>query len=148
MKRSKKNKLLMTRQNIPATLVALFLALACVGCDEEFFGERMRITTEEAPPGGVGVPYRWEIHAEVKNEPFDDRYDYLFSLQEGALPAGLAFSDAGDYALVSGTPLEPGTFPITVRVTSDTLRFEELREEDSTIVDTGDSRDFRILINP
>lgn len=129
-------------------IAALLLTLACVGCDEEFFGERMRITTEEAPPGGVGVPYRWEIHAEVKNEPFDDRYDYLFSLLEGALPAGLAFSDAGDYALVSGTPLEPGAFPITVRVTSDTLRFEELREEDSTIADTGDSRGFRILINP
>ncbi len=138
------------RTALRMTVLLGWLALLGTGCEDdlytEYFGERMTITSTAAPSGRTGEPYSWDIYAEVENDPNDGLYDYNFSLQKGVLPTGLSFSDEGDRARVAGTPMEAGSFPVTIRVSSDRLRFEDLEDEDSHIADYGDSKAFEIVI--
>jgi len=66
------------------------------------------ITTEELPNAEVGAPYSHTLTAEG-NEPI------TWSLEDGALPAGLALSPSG---VISGTPTTQGAFNFMVKATN------------------------------
>ena len=73
----------------------------------------LEITTISLPSGQQGGVYSSTIAAT------GGKTAYRFTLLSGALPSGLALATAG---ALSGTPREPGSFNITVRVTDATGR--------------------------
>jgi hypothetical protein len=138
-------------------------AIALTGCEEEqvasvvvdsigqivvdiALGRYPEITADEAPVGQVSSPYRWKIGAEVKRSPFDEAYNYSFDLVNGRLPEGLVFRNEGDHAIIEGTPSELGEFPITIRVTVEELRLDEVRP-DNTVLSSTDEKDFTVHVD-
>ena len=70
---------------------------------------RGRLVTESLPPAYAGAAYRAALSTEHMAEPL------AWDVVSGALPAGVSFD--GKAGCVSGTPVEPGRCPLTVRVT-------------------------------
>ncbi|MBX5480743.1 MAG: putative Ig domain-containing protein [Myxococcaceae bacterium] len=66
------------------------------------------LTTASLPDGYVGQPYSLTLSASGGRTP------YTFSVDQGALPAGLTLSNAG---VLSGTPTAAGTATVTLAVT-------------------------------
>jgi hypothetical protein len=130
----------------------LAVLISTTGCEflvdaliDSAFGEDLEITSTNAPPGGVGIYYRWEIYAEVKNEPFDSWYRYNWAFQRGELPPGLEFSDEGDHAVVAGMPTATGRYEFVAYVYSPELRdFEEWGE--TSVWSSSDKKTFQIEI--
>jgi uncharacterized repeat protein (TIGR01451 family) len=61
------------------------------------------------PPGEVGVAYSRQLTVTNGTAPF------VWSISSGSLPAGMTL--AASTGLLSGTPTESGSFPVTVTVT-------------------------------
>jgi hypothetical protein len=59
--------------------------------------------------------YNQVVHVGIRNEPFDDAYDYLFELR-GRLPSGIQFEGAGRDLRLFGTATELGNFNFEVNV--------------------------------
>jgi hypothetical protein len=66
------------------------------------------VTSTSPLSGMVGLPYSMNLTANGGLAP------YSWSLTAGALPPGLRLSPSGD---VSGTPIVPGQYPVTLTVT-------------------------------
>lgn len=69
----------------------------------------LRITTTSLGSGVIGDSLRFGVASTGGNAPV------TFSLASGTLPAGVTLSTSG---VLSGTPTQTGSFPITVRATS------------------------------
>ncbi|GEM_PF-6452886 len=125
--------LVMKRVNVKAAMLVLLLA---GGCDLLLnqFDERIRFSVSNAPEGVVGEPYRFQITANIKNEPQDELFDYRFRFEDGTLPPGTDFTTnrelGNDFALVSGTPTVAGEYTFAVRVRSERLGQQEERDEE------------------
>jgi hypothetical protein len=146
----------MARMKTVPALMLICGAMLLAGCEDDdnslgdavwdlLFGKYMSISATNPPPGEIGAPYYWEVHAEVKNEPFDNLYDYHFSISEGRLPTGLVFYADERVAWVEGTPQEAGEFPISIHVFSHELMWEE-DEEDDDVLWYWDTAEFVIPI--
>lgn len=90
-------------------IILLFAGIS--GCGVEWFPDQtttssVSITTTSLPSGTVGTAYSQSLSATGGTAP------YTWS-HTGTLPAGVDLSTAG---VLSGTPTESGTFPITVQV--------------------------------
>jgi hypothetical protein len=102
----------------PPLLLLLLLALlqpaACRSPSAPAFS-RLSITTAELPPGTRGQAYAEGVHAEGGD------LAYVWEVVAGELPEGLALTVddlAIDHALVTGVPVELGTWTFSVRVRS------------------------------
>lgn len=78
------------------------------------------ITTTELPSGGVDVAYTTALQATGGDDAL------AWTLDSGALPAGLTLSSSG---ILSGTPTEAGSFPLTIRVADSDHRTGEADED-------------------
>ena len=80
-------------------------------------GLPVTILTESLPEGTVGTAYSADLLAEGGDS------SYRWTLASGTLPEGLTLSDvsaaAGPSAIIAGTPTVPGTFSLSLKVTSD-----------------------------
>lgn len=83
----------------------------------------LAITTEAIDGGNDATPYTFTFEATGGNAP------YVWST-ESTLPAGLTLSSAG---VLSGTPTETGTFPLTIVVTDQFGVIDSLVDEDLVI---------------
>lgn len=100
--------------------LALLLApLALAGCDDDpsapFLAE-LTILTEQLPPASVGQLYDVGIGVEGGTG------EYFWEIVEGGLPSGLVLlvdDLTQDEAFVTGVPETAGSFPFTLRVTTD-----------------------------
>ncbi|MBI5181119.1 MAG: PQQ-dependent sugar dehydrogenase [Nitrospirae bacterium] len=72
----------------------------------------LTIITSSLPSGTIGYAYNATLQATGQNTVLP----YTWSLQSGALPAGLTVSNSGNDGVISGTPTESGAFNITIRV--------------------------------
>lgn len=72
----------------------------------------LAITTSALPGGAVGVPYGHTLAAQGGVQP------YSWSIASGSLPPGLALSPST--GAITGTPVSPGTYSFTVRLTDGT----------------------------
>jgi len=125
-------------------LTILFLSL--LSCDEVFecmLGLEPEINEPSVDQAFIGEPYFDTISAEVKNEPFDNAYDYYFDVV-GELPEGIDILFFYRRIELTGTPTEAGRFNFTVYLTVESF--------DDGFVDTSPtckdevSRDFTLLV--
>mgnify|MGYP002410351746 CR=1 FL=1 len=125
-----------TSEPCPDSLPCLFgRCVACVGhdgceegeiCDEgACVATAPELTTETLPAGTVGAVYSGRFEVSGGKPP------YRWSLDDGALPAGITLGPAGE---IGGTPSAPGTSLFRVKV------------EDSN--DKADERGFSVEIVP
>jgi hypothetical protein len=73
----------------------------------------LAFTPDRLPEAQPDVPYQIDIFIAQNTTPVGDMY-----ISEGSLPAGLTFEKLAseDAGRISGTPVETGTFTITVSV--------------------------------
>jgi hypothetical protein len=94
----------------PAFLVAALLTVSCSSDPPtDVSQDVIAVSTTTLPPAAQGTPYTATVEASGGVPP------YAWSLQSGALPAGIALD--GATGTLSGTATESGDFPITIRVT-------------------------------
>lgn len=72
----------------------------------------LTIITSSLPSGTIGYSYNTTLQATGQNTVLP----YTWALQSGALPAGLTVSNSGNDGVISGIPIESGTFNLTIRV--------------------------------
>jgi hypothetical protein len=94
----------------PALLAAVLLAVSC-GPDHpiDVLPDPITVSTTTLPSAVQGSSYSAAVEASGGVPP------YAWTLQSGALPAGIALD--GATGTLSGTATEPGDFPVTIRVT-------------------------------
>lgn len=101
------------------TLVSTTLS----GCDQ-LFNYAVACIDDDQPelsPGALPNPilnqvYNESISVAIRNEPYDDSYDYTFKLS-GEFPTGMQASATGRNFRLFGTPTEMGIFNFEVSVT-------------------------------
>lgn len=91
----------------PVLLAAVLLTVSC-GSDHPT-DVSLAVSTTTLPPAEQGTSYTATIEASGGVPP------YAWSVQSGALPAGIALD--GATGKLSGTATESGDFPVTIRVT-------------------------------
>lgn len=98
---------------LSSTLVAcdslIDLALDCIDND------RPVLSPIFLPNPILNQVYNQTVHVRIRNEPFDDSFDYAFQL-EGSLPTGLQTQVSGRDLRIFGTPTVLGDFNFVVRV--------------------------------
>jgi hypothetical protein len=92
----------------------------------------------------LNLPYNQVITAEVKNDAFDDAYDYFFDVV-GDLPQGLEIIYFYRRIEIVGTPLETGRFNFTVYLSVEL--FEDGYVDPSPTCSDEVSRTFTLLIS-
>ncbi len=71
------------------------------------------LSDKEFPVGSTQSYYYTEVRAEIKNEPFDNDYDYFFEI-ENDLPLGLDFYVNNRTLSIEGDPIIPGTYTVKI----------------------------------
>ena len=74
-------------------------------------GDRPQFNRSVLPDPVLNQTYREVIQASIRNEPYDDRFEYDF-LVSGSLPMGLATEIVNREVMIIGTPIELGTFTL------------------------------------
>ena len=109
------------------------------GCSDDFFideltDNQLEIWTDPLPKGRVGEPYEAILGAEVKNTPFDNRFDMSFRIIDSELPPGIEFSEeeirGQTRAVLRGVPTEAGTTVFVLEAFSRKLESEQIREKE------------------
>lgn len=59
--------------------------------------------------------YNEVVHVGIRNEPYDDQFDYQFTVS-GNFPSGLQSESSGRDLRLFGTPIELGDFSFTIKV--------------------------------
>lgn len=113
------------------------LALDCIDDDQP-----------ELSPGSLPNPvlnqeYSETIHVGIRNEPYDDRFRYRFTLS-GEIPKGLQTEVQGRDLRLYGTPIELGDFRFTVQV--DVESRNSLAGDTDGLCSTIDSRSYQWTI--
>jgi len=91
---------------VEATVVA---AIACIDNDKP-------VLSATLPNPVLNQAYSGLVHVGIRNEPYDDSYDYTFELS-GHLPPGIRTVSAGRQLRLAGTPKEPGEYNFKIKVT-------------------------------
>jgi hypothetical protein len=129
------------------TLIIVIGFLTFLSCDEVFecvLGLEPEINETNIEQGFVDEPYFDTISAEIKNEPFDNAYDYYFEVV-GDLPEGIDVLFFYRRIELSGIPLEAGRFNFTVYLTVETM--EDGFIDTSPTCKDEVSRNFTLQVN-
>ncbi len=100
-------------------LLILFLSFSlfnsCQDILECVINRRPELSNKRLATGQVNNYYLEEIHAEIKNEPHDNSYDYYFYIDED-LPRGLSYYIDHRNIIIEGQPQASGIFTFDVRL--------------------------------
>ena len=101
------------RTNLITYLIIFALSLSLISC---CVIEELVFNVTTLPDAVLNQEYKVIITASVKNNPEDDTFDYEFKLT-GTLPNGLIFTkdEENRRVIISGTPLEQGSFEVTLQ---------------------------------
>jgi hypothetical protein len=100
------------------------IALGVLWSCDNFLQPYVNIDTDTIPDGTVGQPYSAAVHASVQNFVDDNRYDFVFSVSDGNVPAGLTLTANENVATISGTPTVAGSQTLQIQVYSPRLYTE------------------------
>jgi len=134
-------------------LVALMLAMLQSSCDvfldaaiDCLDGDRPQFNRSVLPNPILNQAYRELIQASIRNEPYDDRFIYDFTVS-GRLPAGLVTEIVNRDVLVIGTPTELGTFTLGLFVEVRLSSSSAYNHADNGLCSTRYSRNFELVVS-
>jgi hypothetical protein len=124
----------------------LFLCLSLSGCGpladlvlDCIDDDQPELSPSTLPNPILNQVYNQVIHVGIRNEPYDDRFDYTFTLS-GNIPTGMQIEVLGrDFRLI-GTPTELGDFGFTVRVD---VEGNNITNDTTGLCSTTDSQSYR-----
>ena len=87
---------------------ALGKAVACIDNDRP-------VLRGSLPTPVLNHEYDGVINVSIRNEPYDNSYDYTFELT-GDLPPGMTANSSGRQIRLMGTPTTPGEYSFKIRV--------------------------------
>lgn len=93
-------------------------------------------------PAVLNQEYTDSIFVSVENEPFDDRFDYNFTLLSGNFPMGITAQATGRTLVLSGTATELGNHQFRINVTVD----DGLTDAQSGLCFRVRDREFSLLV--
>ncbi len=138
-----------TRTNAMRLIKAAVLiasAALMVGCDaviDCFDNDGPVFSNTTLEPATLNQVYSHSIGASVKNELFDDRFDYDFTLLSGSLPPGITAVASGQRnLLITGTATELGTYTFVLNVFVD----DGLNATDSNLCYRNRDREFQLVV--
>lgn len=107
----------------PVALCLLIMCTTCLSACNELVDYAIDCLDDDRPqlrPNELAQPvlnqtYDQTIRVSIRNEPFDDNFNYRFTLS-GQLPEGIQTQSAGREYRLFGTPIELGDFRFSVRV--------------------------------
>jgi len=140
------------KSNFFAVLFIILLSPAISGCDV-LWDAAIDCIDNDKPvlsPGVLPNPilnqvYEGRVHVGIRNEPYDDRFNYRFRLS-GSFPPGMQTEAVKRDFFISGTPTELGDYTFTVQVTVE----DEYFGDDSTsgLCSTIDRQTYNWTIQP
>jgi len=102
------------KQYLPFILLISFFSLTnCVDILECIINIRPELSSKKLEVAHNNQYYFDSITAEVKNEPYDDGYDYYFTVS-GEIPEGIEVFYEYRKVIFKGVPQESGRFNISV----------------------------------
>ena len=128
-----------------ASGLLVFVAGLLTGCDailDCVDNDGPVFRTSALPTATLNQTYSETIEVSINNEPFDDRFDYEFSIIRGILPNGISTTEFANSLLFRGTPIELGTFELEINVFAD----DGLDSIDSNLCYRNRSRNFTLLV--
>ncbi len=131
--------------NLARSSVLIGIATMLMGCDavvDCLDNDGPVFRTTSLAPATLNQVYQETIRAAVNNEPFDDRFEYDFTIINGALPPGISTTQAGRSYIFTGTPTELGTFNIEINVFVD----DGQDAVDSGLCFRNRSREFSLIV--
>jgi hypothetical protein len=96
-----------------------FVSFLCIYSCEDIFeciiNRRPELANKTLAIAHVDQFYSEVITADIKNEPYDDGYDYYFNI-EGQLPRGIEYYIEYRKVILEGIPLVSGNYNFKVRL--------------------------------
>jgi hypothetical protein len=130
---------LMFSMTLSACDVFLDAAIDCLD------GDRPQYNRSVLPEPILNQAYRQVIQASIKNEPYDDRFVYDFTLS-GSLPTGLVTEIVNREVLIIGTPVELGTFTLGLFVEVRLPSSGPFNQTDSGLCSSKRGRNFELTV--
>ncbi len=127
----------LTFVGIGLTLIGCDAVLDCVDNDGPVFS-----TDPTLPAAILNQQYLQTIQASVRNEPRDDRFDYDFTIINGALPPGITTESSSGLYTLRGTATELGTYNFEINVFID----DGLDPTSSGLCFRNRSREFELVV--
>ena len=125
-------------------LLSFLLSILFFSCREPLciFPREPELANREFPIGSTESYYYVDITAEINNEPRDDDYDYYFDVV--GLPEGVNYYVNYRTISLEGTPIESGTFDITIYLDVDGP-FRDF-DDDSDLCNYSTSKTYTLII--
>ena len=144
-------QLIIMKRLLPLLLVVL-TTLTFSSCDDVLdciINRRPELPNKSFEVGSIGTYYYDEFRAEIKNEPRDDDYGYIFEVDDN-LPDGLEIYVNYRTVSIEGMPTHPGTYKFTVLLFVDPpVSYDyETDEYDDPLCSDSTSKEYTIIINP
>ena len=101
------------KQSLLVLLLSFSIFTSCENVIDCIINVRPELSDKKLAIGGVNQYYSETIHAQIKNEPKDNAYDYFFNVS-GNIPDGLEVVYEYRKVIIEGVPLKSGRYRFTV----------------------------------
>ncbi|WP_298903888.1 hypothetical protein [uncultured Psychroserpens sp.] len=133
-------------------LLFVLSSIMLSSCEDVFdciINRRPELPNKSFEVGTVESYYYDEFRAEIKNEPRDDDYGYIFEVDDN-LPDGLELFVNYRTVSIEGLPTHPGTYTFTVYLFVDPpLSYDyDTDQYDDPLCSDSTSKEYTIIINP
>lgn len=127
-------------------------AIVLSGCENPFdciIDDRPVLNTENLTQPVLNQVYESSISVSIKNNSFDDDYDYRWTL-DGQLPPGIDYNNNHRSLRFSGTPTSLGDYPysVSVSVSSDNYWQDNDSVNASDLCRQNVKREFNMTVAP
>lgn len=130
------------------TRVAIGVLVASLsGCDlvyECLSDTRLKFDETSLDVATLNQTYSESIRASIKNNLFDDSYDYEFKITDGTLPEGITGFGLERRFYFEGTPTELGSFDFTLQVSIN--ENDNYYDDDSDAITCNDVAEQRLTL--
>ncbi len=138
--------------NFKAQLLFIFLTPVLSGCDplwdlaiDCIDDDRPVLSPAVLPNPILNQVYEDRVHVGIRNEPYDDSFDYTFRVS-GQFPPGIQRDTVGRDLRIYGTPTALGDYSFTVRV--DVIDSASRPNSTSGLCSTTDEQTYSWTIQP
>lgn len=128
------------------SLLSILVFILLFSCEDPIcvFPKEPELPNKQFPVGSTESYYYVGLTAEINNEPRDDDYDYFFDVV--GLPLGMDYFVNYRTISLEGTPLESGTFQVTIYLDVDGPFRDNYDEDPDVLCDYSTSKTYTLII--